>query len=205
MKILTISDFIDARLAYGADFSRFLKIDLILSCGDLAPEYLAFIKDRLNAPLYYVRGNHDIRYEASPPRGCRDIDGRVIRFGGLRILGLEGSRWYNGKPIQYTDDRMRRKIRKLGLKLWWRGGIDIVISHAPPRGVHDAEDLCHRGFRSFLPVIRRYSPAYWIHGHIHKHFDEPAQRVTRYLNTRVINTCGYTILEIPGNRCHETF
>ena len=61
-----------------------------MSCGDLPPEYLASIREQLDVPLYYVRGNHDIRYQNSPPVGCLDIHQRRITFKGLRIMGLRG-------------------------------------------------------------------------------------------------------------------
>ncbi len=97
--------------------------------------------------------------------------------------------------MQYTERQMKNKIFKIGPKLWWKG-IDIIITHAPPRYVGDAEDLCHRGFKSFHRLIERFSPSYLIHGHIHAHFDDPADRIRIVKNTRVINTVGFTFLEI---------
>lgn len=196
MKILTISDYIEPKLYKEFDPEIFKSIDLILSCGDLPPEYLSFISSRINAPLYYIKGNHDIRYNEKPPNGCDNIDSRLIRFKKLRILGLEGSRWYNGNPIQYTDAEMKKKIMKIWPKLWWWKGVDIIITHAPPRYIGDAEDLCHRGFKSFHRLIDRFSPKYFIHGHIHAHFNDPSERIRIVKRTRVINTVGYYILEI---------
>ena len=196
MKILTVSDRVEPILNDLFDANRFSGIDLIISCGDLPPEYLTVITTRLQAPLFFVKGNHDIRYDLKPPDGCVDIHGKLVQFQGLKILGLEGSRWYNGGPNQYTERQMRRIIRSLKIGLWWKGGIDIVISHAPPRHVHDAEDRCHKGFKSFNRLINHYAPKYFIHGHIHAHFDKFADRLTIIENTKVINSYGYTILEI---------
>ena len=52
-------------------------VDLILSAGDLHPEYLEFLVTVSNVPLLYVRGNHDDLYENRPPLGCVDIDGSI--------------------------------------------------------------------------------------------------------------------------------
>ena len=196
MKILTISDYIEPKLYKEFDPEIFNSIELILSCGDLPPEYLSFVSSRINSPLYYIKGNHDIRYNEKPPNGCDNIDSRLIRFKNLRILGLEGSRWYNGNPIQYTDAEMKKKIMKIWPKLWWWKGVDIIITHAPPRYIGDAEDLCHRGFKSFHRLIDRFSPKYFIHGHIHAHFNDPSERIRIIRQTRVINTVGHYILEI---------
>lgn len=196
MKILSISDIVVPELSEQFDARQFDGVELVLSCGDLPPEYLASIREHLDVPLYYVRGNHDIRYQNSPPVGCLDIHQRWITFKGLRIMGLEGSRWYNGGPIQYRDYQMRQMIWRMTPGLWFKGGVDMVITHAPPRHIHDAEDRCHRGFDSFLTFINRFKPRYFIHGHIHANITDPSQRVTLVGNTYVINTFAYHLLEV---------
>ena len=199
MKILSVSDYVVSTLNDNFDAERFPNIDLILSCGDLPPEYLSYLFSSFNAPLYYVRGNHDIRYDSKFPGGCVDLNARLIRFRGINILGLEGSRWYNGGPHQYTENEMKKTIRSLRPKIWWRGGVDLVITHAPPRHIHDAEDLCHRGFRSFRWLIDHYRPMYFIHGHIHVNFNDPTERVTIINKTKVVNTYGYHIFDIDAD------
>ncbi len=195
MKILFVSDLVVPDLTGHIDACVYESVDLVISCGDLPPEYLASIRDRLNVPLFYVRGNHDIRYRSTPPVGCVDIHGRWLVFGGLRIMGLEGSRWYNGGPIQYRDCQMRRIIWRMTPKLWLKGGVDLVVAHAPPRNIHDAEDRCHRGFKSYVKLIDRFKPRFFVHGHIHAQFDDDAKRVTRVGPTEVINAVGAFLLE----------
>jgi Icc-related predicted phosphoesterase len=195
MRILTVSDQVEPVLYDRFDRGQFEDIDLILSCGDLPPEYLSFLLGKLNVPLYFIRGNHDIRYDSKPPRGCTDLNARLIKFRGINIFGLEGSRWYNGGPYQYTEREMHWKIQRLRPRIWRMGGVDIVITHAPPRHIHDAEDRCHRGFKSFRWLLDKYSPLYFIHGHIHAHFTDSSQRMTRINQTQVINTYGYYLFE----------
>lgn len=196
LRVLFVSDFTDNDLTRDIENKAVPPVDLTISCGDMAPEYLSFLRDRLDSPLYYVKGNHDIRYTRSNPMGCEDIHGRVVSVGSLNILGLEGSMWYNGGPNQYTDPMMRKMLFWMGFRLWRKRPIHMVVTHAPPRGVHDREDLCHRGFDVFNRLIRQQQPEYFIHGHVHDAFDRFEQRVTRVGRTRVINTCGYTLLEV---------
>ena len=140
MKILTVSDRVEPVLYDNFQAKRFSDVNLILACGDLPPEYLSFLITAFNVPLFYVRGNHDIRDGGYRPGGCIDLDAKLVLYRGIRILGLEGSHWYNGKPHQYTERQMRKKILKVRLKIWRQRGVDIIITHAPPRHIHDAED-----------------------------------------------------------------
>ncbi len=200
MKILAVSDRVEPILYDRFDRDAFPPIDLILSCGDLPPRYLTFLVTVFNIPLYYIRGNHDIGYEETPPEGCVDLHGRIVEYRGIKVMGLEGSRWYNGGPLQYTERRMRKMVRKLRWRVWRRGGPDIVITHAPPRRIHDAEDPCHRGFKSFLPVIDRCAPRYFLHGHIHGHFENSSRRITTVDRTRVVNTFGYYLFDLDHEK-----
>jgi Icc-related predicted phosphoesterase len=196
LKILAVSDFLDDSLTRMVETKTLEPVDLIISCGDMAPEYLSFLRDRLDRPLMYVKGNHDIRYSVSNPMGCENIHARVVRFKSMNILGLEGSIWYNGGVNQYTDAQMKKIIFSKWFSIWKKGGIDMVVTHAPPRHIHDAEDRCHMGFESFVSLIHKRKPDYFLHGHIHKEFNDHDERITQVDQTQVINICGYTILEV---------
>jgi Icc-related predicted phosphoesterase len=195
MKILAVSDFIEPLSSDLLKGNIFSDVQLIISCGDLPPDYLSALSKAFAAPLYYIRGNHDIRYESSPPKNCFDIHARVISFAELTILGLEGSHLYNGRTLQYSEAQMRQIVRFLRPRLRRQRSLDMVVTHAPPRRIHDGEDLCHRGFQVFRRLIDRYQPKYFLHGHIHRRFDDPESRITRIGRTRVINCSGYYLFE----------
>jgi uncharacterized protein len=203
MRILAVSDRVEPVLYDRFERQRFEGIDLVLSCGDLPPEYLSFLSGKFGVPVYFVRGNHDLRHDSRKAAGCVDLNTRLVKFKGVHILGLEGSRWYNGGPYQYTDNEMRWKIRRLRPKIWWQGGVDIIITHAPPRHIHDAEDRCHRGFKSFRWLIDKYAPRYFLHGHIHANFTHPAERITVVHHTQVINAFGHYLFEVDSGRTAE--
>jgi uncharacterized protein len=197
MKILAVSDTVVRELLEPVGGTPAIAgIELILACGDLPPEYLSALRHRYDAPLLYVLGNHDLRYGESTPAGCMHIHRRIVKIATLKIVGFSGSRWYNGNINQYTEKQMVRFIRKMRFSLWRNRGIDLVISHAPPRFIKDAEDPCHRGFRVFLEFIEKYQPRYFIHGHIHTMFNNDSERLTMVKSTSVINSYGYYVLEI---------
>ena len=148
------------------DKSKLEGVDLIISCGDLNPNYLSFLTTFAAAPVLYVHGNHDDKYERKPPEGCICIEDTVYMFHGIRILGLGGSYRYKPGVNQYTEVQMERRIRRLFWKIHRKRGIDILVTHAPAGGMHDGEDLCHKGFDAFYRVINKYHPKYFVHGHM---------------------------------------
>ena len=74
--------------------------------------------------------------------------------------------------------------------------LDILVTHAPAFGYGDGEDLCHRGFQTFLSFIETYRPRYMLHGHVHL-FDENANRIFHHGDTTIINVYKSYILDDP--------
>jgi Icc-related predicted phosphoesterase len=196
LKLLLISDEEDRYLWDWYRPGNLDGVDMILSAGDLKANYLSFLVTLSNRPLLYVHGNHDGTYDRQPPEGCDCVDDRLVTVNGLRILGLGGSRCYNNGPYQYTERQMLRRIRRLHFRLWRAGGVDIVLTHAPVAGYGDEEDLAHRGFEAFLPLLDRWQPSYLIHGHIHQRYGPMRERLQKYRETTIINCSGKYYLEL---------
>ncbi len=221
MRILCVSDQIDPIVYSTTIRERFRDVDLVLSAGDLPLEYLSFIVSGLNKPLLFVFGNHNIQ-ELSQyrPRAAErsrlptlkwathDMEGgtgavytgfRVVRESGLLVLGLGGSMRYNRGANQFTNFQMFLRILLLVPRLFWNRllygrFIDIVLCHAPPQGIHDRPDPCHRGFRAFLWLMRSFRPKFLVHGHVHL-YDMNALRVSRYRDTTVVNAFSHYVLD----------
>mgnify|MGYP002513038744 CR=1 FL=1 len=179
-----------------------LKVyDLILSSGDLKGDYLSFIVTMARCPLMYVHGNHDGTYDDEPPEGCDSIEDKLVVYNGLRILGLGGCRRYHPGAHQYTEKEMRKRIRKLRWQIAKYGGVDIIVTHAPPRGVGDGEDRAHQGFECFLELMDTYRPRYLLHGHVHLSYGRDRTREREYHDTKVINVCEKYVIDIPKEDC----
>ena len=196
MKILLLADE-ESKIIW--DFFRkedYEDIDLVISCGDLKPEYLSFVATMIPVPVLYIHGNHDDKYDRYPPEGCTCIDDRVFVFKGVRILGLGGCYRYKPGKNQYSEVQMKRRIFKRKGKILWNRGIDILVTHAPAEGIHDAEDLCHRGFKAFNDLINKYHPKYFVHGHVHMNYGRQFPREDMVGDTRVINAFEKYVIEI---------
>lgn len=197
MAVLAVGDEIDERLLGEILPERLRGVRLILSCGDLPPDYLEALVDRFQVPLLYVRGNHDRRYRENPPPGD-NLHGRVVTANGLRILGFEGSIWYNGEGVQYTERQMWWRVAACRPWVWRARGVDIVVTHAPPYGIHDGADRAHTGFRAFRALVDSLKPRYFVHGHNHLSYEARADRVTAVGGTRVVNAFRYVVIPLEA-------
>ncbi len=196
MRILVLADEPSKWLWDFYEEGKLKDIDLILSCGDLPAEYLSFLVTFSNCPLLYVSGNHD-HYDRRPPEGCTCIDDQIYVYEGVRIVGLGGCmRYIPGHSNQYTEKEMRKRVSKLRFSIMKKKGFDILLTHAPAKGLGDMEDWPHRGFQVFLDLMKKYRPKYLCHGHVHMNYGKGFSRETEYLDTKVVNAYERYIIEI---------
>jgi len=80
-------------------------------------------------------------------------------------------------------------------KILFGRSVDVVVTHAPPFGIHDRQYLPHRGFKVFLDFIKRYKPKYLLHGHVHI-YDMREKRVDVYEGVNIVNCYGHYIIEL---------
>lgn len=225
MKILCVSDTTDPLVYSGAIKEHFADIDCVLSAGDLPLDYLEFIVSSLNKPLLFVFGNHNLGdfdyYDKKsrdplelnltsyfiPGAGASHIGGKVVKESTLLFAGLGGSMRYNDGKNQFSNFDMKLEILKLLPKLLFnklRHGrfLDLLLTHAPPEGIHDQNDLCHQGFKPFLWFMRVFKPKYLVHGHIHL-YNISEKRKTVYYATTIVNAYSHTVIEINEDKAKK--
>jgi Icc-related predicted phosphoesterase len=203
--VLAISDVVEQRIYDARLRARFGHADLVVSCGDLPDYYLDYVVSTLNVPLLKVHGNHDQRSEPEPCEpnptwGTTDLHARSVSSHGLLLAGLEGCRRYNDGPYQYTEAQMRAQVARLvphllRNKLQYGRYLDVLVTHAPPAGIHDEPDVCHRGFDVYRWLLRTFRPRYHLHGHIHVYDNRTVTRSV-FEDTTVINVYGYRELQL---------
>ena len=197
MKLLCVADITDPLIYSNQAKQLFADCDLAVSAGDLPIRYYDYIMTVLGKDFYYVK------HMMMPAFGGNLIDGKIMRDKrtGLIIMGLGGSMLYNYGKSQYTERQMQWRIAKLIPHLIYnkkRYGryLDVLVTHAPAFGHGDGEDICHRGFQTFLSFLDTYKPRYMLHGHVHL-FDENANRILHYNETTIINVYRSYILDDP--------
>ncbi len=222
--VLAVSDQVDEGLC--ADLGPVRAAELVVACGDLPFEYLGYLMNGLDVPLVFVPGNHDpdlsgyrssragltlragLPVRAPWPDGAVNADGRIVEVAGLRLAGLGGCRRYGSGPNQYSDRQLAARARSLRRQQRWqrlRGGrpVDILLTHAPPRGVGDGADPPHWGFTALHGLVAGLQPAMLLHGHV-LHYDAaaPGRPLGR---TAVRNVTGRHLLDIqPGDGATRT-
>jgi Calcineurin-like phosphoesterase len=219
VRVLALSDEVDERLNV-TDLQR-LAPDLIVGCGDVPFETLGLLAEASGAPTVFVPGNHDpdlsgyrqtregliVRagFVGEPPwpAGTINADGRTVEVSGVALAGLGGSLRYRNGPNQYTERQQARRVRRLIRRT--RGearrhrvgvnsvGVTIVITHAAPKGVGDAEDPPHQGFDCYHRLVRALRPQLLLHGHVNPLGGPREQQIGA---TRVVNVFDHRLIEL---------
>ncbi len=206
-RVLAVSDKVEPRI-YGPNLRLLApNVDFIISCGDLPYYYLEYIVSILDRPLYFVHGNHDRpEYRAdstivSAPQGATNLHHRLHHIDDLLIAGLEGSQRYNqNEKYQYTQSEMWLLTLSLAPtlllnRLRYGRSLDILVTHSPPFGIHDATDLPHVGFHAFQWLLRWFKPRYLFHGHQHVYTQREITR-TQLGPTEIVNIYPFRVLDL---------
>jgi hypothetical protein len=199
IRILAASDEADATLDHAANRDAFGPLDLIVGCGDLEPDRLAFLADAFrSSPLVYVRGNHDRGGPwAAPdriPNPSAGVDRRSIRGAGLVLLPWPGRA--EGSAVRDDRAAWRQVLASLGANLLWPSKQPwLVVSHVPPRGAGDSpEDPYHAGFAAYRFVLDRLQPRLWLHGHTA--MAAVRDPLVEHGPTTVVNVTGSVLIEL---------
>jgi Icc-related predicted phosphoesterase len=201
-RILSVSDKVIPFIYSPTVKEKFGQVDLVIGCGDLPYYYQEYIISCLDVPLFFVRGNHDPEIEyrehqsSTQPLGGINLHGKTERYKGLTFAGIEGCiRYKRDGVFLYTQREMWGHVFSLipGLilsKIRTGRFLDIFVTHAPPWGIHDKDDLPHQGVKAFRWLLEVFKPEFHFHGHVHLYRSDTI-RETLFHNTRVINTYGY--------------
>jgi Icc-related predicted phosphoesterase len=202
IRLLAVSDERVATLDHKRNRDALGRVDAVFGCGDLEPDYLAFVADAFGAPLLYVRGNHDrdagwgVGSELLP----EPLENRLETIEGVTIAGLS---WPGKDRGRAERDGTAAWLQAAGLvakaKLAGRSP-EVVISHVPPRGLGDApEDDYHRGFSAYYWLCRTLNPRLWLHGHTTAAATTDWR--TTWGTTTLVNVTGGVLLElVPAPR-----
>ena len=196
MRILAIADEEDSLLSARLASGKLEKPSAVISCGDLHPGYLDYIATTANARLLYVRGNHDTDEHGYLDMGGTPLDGHIVQVHGINFAGLDGSYAYREGIVGFTEGEMWRKALMLAAKAVVQGGIDVLVTHTPPRGYGDLDDRPHRGFECFNWLLNTVQPKLMLHGHTHLSYGRITRELEHPSGTRIVNAGGFWTGEV---------
>jgi len=163
------------------------NIELAITLGDLTREDILGLGQLQTIPKIGVYGNHDSG-NYMHELGVWDMHLKIWDFDGLRFGGFQGCVRYKENPqaIMYTQDEANSLMASFP-------PVDVFISHCPPRGINDEEEIAHQGFDALRTYLESYHPRYWLHGHTYP-TEENIMRQSG--TTKIEYTSGYRIIEL---------
>jgi len=198
VRILAVSDELDPSLWEHFDRTALGPVDVLVSCGDLPPDYLSYLEGSLRVPLLVVVGNHDLddawRHQAARLLPARRGDTELVREAGQWIALLD---WPGGDAAR--DGSQERGAWRQAIGVWLAARLrgrrpTLVASHVAPHDAGDTPDPYHRGFRAYRWLAERVQPALWLHGHTTPAV--VAERVTHIGSTTCVNVTGAYLIQL---------
>ncbi|MDO9378943.1 MAG: metallophosphoesterase [Nocardioidaceae bacterium] len=219
VRVLAVAD--EVVESFWRSKARDLAPDLVVAAGDLPWDYVEFIASSVDVPVAFVPGNHDpevlrsrvsrsglhtvagLPCDAPRPHGVTHVDGDVIDLAGLRIAGLGGCVRYRPGPHQYSQREYAGKVRRLSRRLRRLerrdpGGLDLLLTHAPPLGMGDGDDRPHVGIAALVGFLEQAQPTWHLHGHVHPHGHRRPDRTLG--RTTLRNVVPWRVLEVEPLR-----
>jgi uncharacterized protein len=185
MKILAVSDFpIEDGLKQRVIDNN---IDLIISCGDFGISGIKQLGEIDWIPKIGVYGNHCTRGYMEE-FGIIDLHLKKIEINGITFAGFEGCVRYKIDKYapMWTQEEADELVKKLPVA-------DVIISHCPPFGINDQEDLAHEGFKALKNFLILNKPKAWFHGHTYPTEDNI---INQFEDTKIFYTDPEIIVEI---------
>lgn len=162
------------------------KVDLIISLGDFERSTLLPLAST-DIPKIGVYGNH-CSGSYMEDIGMANMHMRTCEFMGLKFGGFEGCVRYKSSPsaIMYTQEEAWRMFANFP-------PVDVFITHCPPRGINDEEELSHQGFDALRDYVEKYHPKVLLHGHT---YPTEENMVREFAGTRIVYVSGLEVVDI---------
>jgi Icc-related predicted phosphoesterase len=178
--------------------------DLLVHCGDFSRRgrrdeldaALAWLARQPAAARVLVAGNHDHVCEHDPAAtraACAAAGVVYLRDEPASVAGLS----LYGSPVTPAFRSLAfNRERGAEIRAHWDkipGGLDLLITHGPPRGLGDRVFFgAHVGCADLLAAVRRARPRVHVYGHIHEARGE--YRLPDLPGTRFLNVANATLL-----------
>jgi uncharacterized protein len=186
MKILAIAD-----RNPGINISQTIAsehIDLIVTLGDLERHDLLELLEVVNIPKIGVYGNHDSG-NYMDELGIVNMHLKTVSYQGITFGGLQGCVRYKENPDAIMSTQEETWKMMAGFP-----NVDIFLTHCPPRGVNDEEEIAHQGFDALRDYVEKMRPKFLLHGHTYPTEETMMHKLD---DTEIIYVHKYKIIDVP--------
>jgi Icc-related predicted phosphoesterase len=136
-----------------------------------------------------IAGNHDHVCEADPAGARARVEAAGARYLVDEEVTIDGRRFW-GSPVTPAFRSLAfNRERGPAIRAHWEKiprGLDVLVTHGPPRGIGDRIVLgMHVGCDDLLACALEAAPKLHVFGHIHEAFGEyrhAGAPATRFLN-----------------------
>jgi len=195
MQVLIIADI------HGSldSLKRILKnnehVDLVLVCGDIthynSPHITTMLEPFDLEKTLFVPGNCDTIevMDVLNEHGV-NIHGKTVDINGIRIRGIGGSNPTPfDTPLEYSEEELKEILFK-------DKEVDVLVSHAPPKGILDKVGVSHVGSVAIREYIEEVQPRFVFCGHIHEQEGEETLNNSRIINPGPVTQGKFRIVEL---------
>lgn len=179
------------------------ECDILIVSGDLTVHssdkelewFKNWIKARRARYKVFIAGNHDKKFQTHP-YGSKDYVDELCAKGdvfyledtGCTVEGLTfwGSPW----TPKFGESAFNLKGERDALEHWKKvpEGIDVLITHGPPRGILDTlANGKHVGDTELIKAVARVKPRLHVFGHVHTGYGRTESDGIVYVNAALCN------------------
>jgi len=171
--------------------------DILVIAGDISyqgeiRELVAFndwVSKQNYAAKVLIAGNHDWLFERNPALAKSLVPSvtHYLQDSGATIMGLR----FWGSPVQpeFLNWAFKRR-RGAEIKRHWDmipSGIDVLVTHGPPKGILDKTDEgLSVGCEELLIAVEHVKPKVHIFGHIHEGYGSLRSKDTLFVNSSIM-------------------
>ena len=188
--------------------------DIIIHSGDISgrgymSEITSFLEwfDKQDAThKIFIAGNHDFCFQDNTTwcleklknyPGITYLENSMVEIEGLKIYGSPWTPYFFNWA--FNGMRTEDKATKANpfIKNYWDiipNGIDILITHGPPKGILDQVDSHgpnayeYVGCEHLMEKIKEIKPKIHVFGHIHEQSGYDEKDGTLFINASVLNS-----------------
>jgi len=135
------------------------SIDMIVTLGDLERHDLLQLAQITHIPKLGVYGNH-CSGNYMEELGIINMHRKIFIHQGFRFGGLQGCVRYKENPQAIMSTQAETWQMMQGYP-----PVDIFLTHCPPRGINDEEEIAHQGFDALRDYVEKIHPKMLLHGH----------------------------------------